>query len=268
VYLAILHIHKTKPFAQFVQLIKDKPLACNLYIAYAKQKDLGLLREFNHALQRAGEVANVAVLEAYQSESFKDRMKGLHVALPFYAKEAKVNPLPHSMTEEQMALLTLEAQWEQQTPSASYVDLSVSELLQQAIKEGAIERAMKIKKAFGVPDKRFWHVEVRTLARAKAWEELAKLVSAKGKVPPIGYLPFVEACVEMKNYHEAARYIQQLSDPHEAMEWLCNIGYWKEAADIAAREKDVDALQLIRSRCRQDPVIKFIDQVLSKLAAS
>jgi len=50
------------------------------------------------------------------------------------------------------------------------------------------------------------------------------------------------------------------------MEWLCNIGYWKEAADIAATEKDVDALQLIKSRCRMPPVIAQIDRVLATLA--
>ena len=42
------------------------------------------------------------------------------------------------------------------------------------------------------------------------------------------------------------------------MEWLCNIGYWKEAADIAAAEKDADALQLIRSRCRMPQAISQI----------
>ncbi len=47
---------------------------------------------------------------------------------------------------------------------------------------------MLLKKQFNIPDKRFWHVQVRTLAKAKAWEELAKLVAAKGKAPPIGYL--------------------------------------------------------------------------------
>ncbi len=276
----------------FFALIKDKPLACNLYVAYCKQKDLPSLKQFYYYLQRASEGANIAVLEAYQSEYWSDRMQGLHIAMELYNRDAKSgpnpNPVPAQITEEQIQLLKLQAQWELESnpkiaaagsggsSTTQYVDLSVSDLLAQAIREGSSSRAVLLKKQFQIPDKRFWHVQVRTLAKAKAWEELMKLVggplkpgqSSSGKAPPIGYLPFVEACIEQKNYPEAAKYIQRLSDPHEMMEWLCNIGYWKEAAEVAAREKDGDALQLIRQRCREPAVMKFIDGVLATLSAN
>jgi len=204
------------------------------------------------------------VLEAYQCETWKERLQGMTIATELYAREAKTNPVPHELTSEQKELLQIQAKWEQETAGASYVDMSVSELLQQAIKEGAVQRAMKLKKQFNIPDKRFWHIEVRTLAQAKAWEELSKLTANK-KVPPIGFLPFVEACIEMKNLPEAAKYIARLPEAHEQMEWLCNIGYWKEAAEVAAKEKDADALQVIRQRCKNDQVIRYIDLVLEKL---
>lgn len=79
--------------------------------------------------------------------------------------------------------------------------------------------------------------------------------------------PFVEACVEAKNYNEAAKYIIRLPDVHEQMEWFGNIGLWKEAADVAAREKDVDALQVIRARCKGQPATQgYIDKLLSMLS--
>lgn len=37
-----------------------------------------------------------------------------------------------------------------------------------------------------MPDARFWHIEVRTLAKLGAWEELEKLVKGK-RAPPIGF---------------------------------------------------------------------------------
>jgi hypothetical protein len=47
------------------------------------------------------------------------------------------------------------------------------------------------------------------------------------------------------------------------MEWLCTIGYWKEAADIAAAVKDVDALRTIRQSCRTPQVQQQIDRWLA-----
>ncbi len=51
------------------------------------------------------------------------------------------------MTDEHMQLLKLQAKWESEAPTTgsgsgvNYVDLSVSDMLQQAIKEGAVRTA-------------------------------------------------------------------------------------------------------------------------------
>ncbi len=108
-----------------------------------------------------------------------------------------------------------------------------------------------------------WHIEVCALARGGCWEELSKLVAGK-KQSPIGFQPFIEVCIQYKNLTEAAKYIARLADYHEQMEWLCNIGFWNEAVDIAAREKDYDALMLLRERCRQAAVVQKIEKIMQQ----
>ena len=114
-----------------------------------------------------------------------------------------------------------------------------------------------------------WLVEVAALSRGGCWDELWRLVAnlrgGRG-VPPIGFTPFIEACIAAGNPSEAARYIAKLPEYHEQMEWLCNIGYWDQAADVAARERDVDALQLLRGRCRQVAVQQKVDRILQHLS--
>lgn len=275
VYSAMLQIRdrmlnvEKRPFEEFFAVIRDKPLARNLYLSYCRQFDLASLKRFYYMLQRPTEAANIAVLEAYQAPDWKERMQGLDIALQLFQKD-KTNEFPAAATEEQIRLLKFQREAEVELarerdksgPEVPFIDLSVSEVIEQYIALGKLRNAVAVKNAFKVPDNRFWYIEVRTLAKAGNWAELAKLTANK-KAPPIGFQPFVEACVEQKNFAEAARYIARLPDPHEQMEWFGNIGYWKEAADVAARERDMEALQLIRSRCRQPQVVQYIDKLLS-----
>jgi hypothetical protein len=202
-------------------------------------------------------------------------MAGL--ALDFYEKD-KTQQFAARAMQEQIELLHMEQDCDRVAKPATRdtrvegagqvnrrdtcVDSSISELLEKHILEGDVKGALAIQKKFRVPEKRLWHIEVRTLAKCRAWDELAKLIANK-KVPPIGFQPFIEACVEQRAFVEAARYIQRLPDPHERMEWLCNIGYWQEAAEVAYAERDPDALMLIRSKCRSPPVMAQIDQWLN-----
>jgi len=250
-------------------LIKDRPLARNLYISYCKEQDLEGLKEFYYQTQQPGEAASVMVLQAYRSESWKERLQQLEIARDFYAKD-KTNPFPATATDEQIALLKEERKMEEELKGASndptkleiFIDLSISQVMAKYIHlPGQSKKAQKVKERFKVPDKRAWHIEVKTLAKDKAWTELFQLVANK-KVPPIGFEPFVEACVEEKAYEQAVKYIQRMTDPHEQMEWLCNIGYWYQAAQVGAKEKDVDALNLIRSRCRDKQVQTQIDALI------
>eukprot|EP00455_Lapot_gusevi_P050047 TRINITY_DN7201_c0_g1_i3.p1 TRINITY_DN7201_c0_g1~~TRINITY_DN7201_c0_g1_i3.p1 ORF type:complete len:118 (-),score=25.31 TRINITY_DN7201_c0_g1_i3:42-395(-) len=114
-----------------------------------------------------------------------------------------------------------------------------------------------------VPDSRYWHLQVKTLAQCHRWEELEKLAPKKNS-SPIGFLPFVESCVEQKNLAEAAKYILKLPEAEQQMEWFCNIGFFKEAAEVAIQNRDVESLQKIRAQCKTPSVLSFIDAALSR----
>ena len=244
----------------------SKPLARDLYITYCKQADLPGLKSFYYHLQKPQEAADVAVLEAYQCEEYKDRLAGFELALEFYEKD-KSQPFAARAIEEEIQLLKLQREQEVTNAESGLLDNSVTQLMEKYIARGDSKRAAKLKTLLRVTDKRMWYTEVVALSRTGCWDELGKLVANK-KVPPIGFQPFIEACIAQKNLVEAAKYIARLSDYHEQMEWLCNINYWNEAVDIAGREKDAEALVLLQQRCRQPMVVQKIEKLLSLIGGA
>ncbi len=79
---------RSKTDAEFFGLIRDKPLARNLFVAYCRQNEyLDQLKAYYYYFQMPVEAAELAVLEAYRSERWRDRMSGLDIAKAFFAKE-------------------------------------------------------------------------------------------------------------------------------------------------------------------------------------
>lgn len=260
VITVVLHLRDHYPFAEFAAFLVPRPMAKNVYMRFCEATDLKALKRLHYHLQKPLDAANIAVREAYRCKDWKERIQGLHIALEFYKKEGKGSFAAQS-TEEQIRLLLTQRQCELEADGDTFIDGSVSDLITKYIKNGQVHRAMKVQQEFQVPEERLWHIEVRVLAACGAWQELAKLTANKRK-PPIGFDPFIEACVEHKNYNEATKYIRRLQDPYSQMEWLCNIGYWQEAVEVATVEKDADALNTIRVRCRDANVVANIEQIL------
>jgi hypothetical protein len=273
IYLCVISIMKAKPTKEFYNILASRPLARNLYINYCKQTDLESLKKFYYHLAQPTEAATVAVLEAYQCENFRDRLNSMRVALDFYEKDKK-DPFTAKITEEQLKLLQLQAEHEQLINSSaaqhsqhnkSLIDCSLSQVLEYYVLSGDSKRAAKLKQQFKVDDKRMWQLEVKTLAAAGLWAELFQLVSSYKKAPPIGFLPIVEICVEYGNAQEALKYIEKLSDYREAMEWLCNLNYWREAAELAAKNKDLEALMVIQQSSRNSTVQQLCEKLKMQL---
>jgi len=104
VYVALMHLKKTKPFNDFFELIRDKPLARNLYVSYCKQRDLVALKTFYYRMSQPAEAANVAVVEAYTSSDWADRIKNLKIAQSFYERE-KTLVFQQQLTTDKIRLL-------------------------------------------------------------------------------------------------------------------------------------------------------------------
>jgi vacuolar protein sorting-associated protein 16 len=260
IIIVVLHLRDHWSFVDFADFIATRPVAKNIYMKYCEAIDLPALKRLHYHLQKPVDAADIAVREAYRCEGWKERIQGLHIAAEFYKKDKK-DAFAAQATEEQIRLLMHQRKCELESDDATFVDGSISDLITKYIKNGQVHRAMKVQQSFSVPEERLWHIEVRVLAECGAWQELAKLTANK-RNPPIGFDPFIEACVEHKNYPEATKYIARLKDPYSQMEWLCNIGYWQKAVEVATVEKDPDALHTIRARCRDGQVVANIEKIL------
>ena len=198
-------------------------------------------------------------MEAYKEPTWKGRRVLLEQA-NFYFGEDKSNTFSQAATKDQLDLMD----YQEACKDRSLLDKTVSQMIESFVQKQDMSRKLQVRRKFKVSEKRLWHLEVRTLARSKDWPELEKLTSSK-KDPPIGFEPFVEACVEQKSYVNAVQYIKRLPDAHHRMEWLCAIGYWREAVEVAAAEKDAHALQVIRHQCRAPQVVQQIDRMLQHM---
>ena len=68
VYLAMLHMKRQLPLAEFFRLVNDKPVAASLLELYGRQNDLSLLKDFYYQDDRRADGAKLLVLEAMDAK--------------------------------------------------------------------------------------------------------------------------------------------------------------------------------------------------------
>ena len=56
-------------------MIKDKPVACDLFVQYARSQDLKLLLFFYHYTQNNVELARMTIHEAYKQGGWAEKVK-------------------------------------------------------------------------------------------------------------------------------------------------------------------------------------------------
>ena len=64
----MLHLKRKLPPPEFIRIISNKPMACNLLEVYCKQQDLKLLKDFYYQDDRRVESANITILESYEQK--------------------------------------------------------------------------------------------------------------------------------------------------------------------------------------------------------
>ena len=131
-----------------------------------------------------------------------------------------------------------------------------------------IKYAEDIRKKLEVSDKIWWHSIINSYTKKGNFNELRTYIdkfSTPRRPPPIGYLPIIESFIEYKKMEYAKEYILKLSDNVEKLEWLCQLKFWNDAVDVAAQEKDFDALRTINNNCNDPKVQKRIQDLMKKL---
>ncbi|CAI8596482.1 unnamed protein product [Vicia faba] len=249
VYLILFHIWQKRQPLEFFGTIQARQLARDLFITYARCYKHEFLKDFFLSTGQLQDVAFLLWKESWELEKnpmaskgsplHGPRIKLIEKAQNLFA-ETKEHTFESKAAEEHAKLLRLQHELEVTTKQAIFVDSSISDTIRTCIVLGNHRAALKVKTEFKVSEKRWYWLKVFALATIKDWAALEKF--SKEKKPPIGYRPFVEACIEADEKGEAIKYIPKLADPREKAESYARIGMAKEAADAASQAKDGELL--------------------------
>ncbi|OVA07247.1 Vps16 [Macleaya cordata] len=269
VYLALFHIWQKSPPLEFFGMIQARPLARDLFITYARCYRHEFLKDFFLSTGQLQDVAFLLWKESWElgknpmaskgSPLHGPRIKLIEKAHNLFA-ETKEHTFELKAAEEHAKLLRIQHELEVTTKQAIFVDSSISDTIRTCIVLGNHRAAMKVRSEFKVSEKRWYWLKVFALATIRDWDALEKF--SKEKRPPIGYRPFVEACVDADEKSEALKYIPKLSDPRERAESYARIGMAKEAADAASQTKDGELLGRLKLTFAQNAAASSIFDTL------
>ncbi|CAM6111380.1 unnamed protein product [Calypogeia fissa] len=274
VYFVIFHIWRQKPILEFFRIIQAKPLARDLFIAYARETDPELLKKFYVAIGHPEGAAEVFLKESWgyaQNSSVgagtplpTQRAKLIDQAAELYS-QTKEHAFEAKSAEEHIKLLKTQHELEAATGQTIFVDSSLSDTITTCITMGNDTAAQKIRTNFKVSDKKFYWIKTFALALTKKFDALEKF--SKEKKPPNGFKPFVEACIQEDEKDEALKYIVKLPDPQDRADAYQRLGMSNEAAEAAAQTKDSEILGRLKSTFGQNsPAGALFDSLRDRLS--
>ncbi|KAL7087130.1 hypothetical protein ACP275_13G047200 [Erythranthe tilingii] len=269
VYLVLFHIWHKKAPLEFFGMIQARPLARDLFVTYARCCKHEFLKDFFLSTGQLQDVAFLLWKESWELAKNPMASKGS----PLHGPRIKLVEKSHNLftetkehiyeskaAEEHAKLLRIQHELEVTTKQAIFVDSSISDTIRTCIVLGNHRAANKVKVEFKVSEKRWYWLKVFALATIRDWDALEKF--SKEKRPPIGYRPFVEACVDAGEKDEALKYIPKLADPREKAEAYARIGMAKEAADAASQAKDGELLGRLKLSFAQNAAASSIFDTL------
>ncbi|XAR49507.1 hypothetical protein NMG60_11032733 [Bertholletia excelsa] len=269
VYLVLYHIWQKRPALEFFSMIQVRPLARDLFINYARCYKHEFLKDFFLSTGQLQDVSFLLWKESWElsknpmaskgSPLHGPRIKLIEKAQSLFA-ETKEHMFESKAAEEHAKLLRIQHELEVTTKQAIFVDSSISDTIRTCIVLGNHRAAMKVKTEFKVSEKRWYWLKVFALATIRDWDALERF--SKEKRPPIGYRPFVEACIDADEKAEALKYIPKLADPRERAEAYARIGMAKEAADAASQAKDGELLGRLKLSFAQNAAASSIFDTL------
>lgn len=252
VYTVIFQTADQKNLEEFNRIILAHPLARDLFVSFTRQSDLEVLRQFYLSTGRLQGAAETLIRESWeqvrrtkkqsldqgtsqQGHPFMTpRLKLLDQAQKLYAN-TKEHQLEANCVGEHVKLLKMQHELETSMGKAIFVDSSVSDTICTCLSLGYNAYADKLKSTFKVPVERFYLLKIKALSAASNWAALEKFASEKK--PPVGFKPFVDACIDGGNNNEAMKYIVKLSNQQDKADAYRRIGLLNEAAE-AESQKD------------------------------
>lgn len=145
------------------------------------------------------------------------------------------------------------------------VNMPIVGCMRYAIMVNCISLADSMAKTFKVQDKRLWRVKMNALAESGNWDVLEDFGDKKS---PIGYSPFVEACMVNHNLREAQHFVEKISDKEERMRCAMKWQLHETAIKCATKLKDIDTLMRICGESRVDTVKNHAKEAIALIEGS
>ncbi|CEF67320.1 Presequence protease, mitochondrial [Strongyloides ratti] len=130
-------------------------------------------------------------------------------------------------------------------------NLSVKELFKLAVKEKNNKLAEEIGKKFSITEKEGWTWKLEAYSENCMWEHVKTMASHPKS--PIGYYPYLEKCYNKDpDRQDLQFYISRLSTSKELIKGYILLGRYDDALEQAKARKDVDSLNYMRRKFRND----------------
>ncbi|XP_026193366.1 vacuolar protein sorting-associated protein 16 homolog [Cyclospora cayetanensis] len=229
--------------SQLVEALHDHPAAQSVFAIYCKQTgQLQLLEQYYERVAAAQEAGlcclSLAEAAAAAGAEWEQRRGWLAYAGGFFAS-VKDSQLPaavaHSETLTSLELLSIQRDLEVKAntcgwlgPPHKFAGLSLMQTIRQLILKMEFAEADNLKKVFNVGDARYWRCKIDALADGMHFDELQAF--AKYRTSPIGYEPFVEACLRKGNRELALQLTYKVQGAEARARFFSALGREDEAA--------------------------------------
>ncbi|KAL8271684.1 hypothetical protein Esti_004397 [Eimeria stiedai] len=229
--------------SQLVEALHDIPAAQSAFEIYCNQTgQLELLEQYYERIAAAQEAGlcclSLAETCAAAAADWGQQRGWLAFAGGFFASARDTQlfaAVAHSETLAALELLSIQRDLEVKANTCGwlggphkFVGLSVMQTIRQLILKMEFGEADALKKTFKISDPRYWRCKIDALADGMHFEEL--LAFAQFRTSPIGYEPFVEACMRKGNRELALQLVYKVKDPQSRAQLFSALGREDEAA--------------------------------------
>ncbi|CAK1543933.1 unnamed protein product [Leptosia nina] len=243
VYIVLLHLKEKMSKHQFQVTIRTTPFAHALYLKYCASHNREALRQVYVQEDDFHGQASTHIRDAIEETNPGSIEASLISARECYKKGK--NDLGASICEDARKLCKQQSSL-QETYGTSFVGLSLHDTVGKLLEQGEIKLADKLRSEYEMPDRRYWWLRILKLAEKDKWDELEKF--SKSKKSPIGFEPFVDACLTRGQNDEALKYLPRCRDDIK-VKYYVKAGFYEEAAQVAFNQKDQSALFFVQNKC-------------------
>eukprot|EP01124_Arcella_intermedia_P027900 TRINITY_DN5562_c0_g1_i1.p1 TRINITY_DN5562_c0_g1~~TRINITY_DN5562_c0_g1_i1.p1 ORF type:complete len:839 (+),score=197.97 TRINITY_DN5562_c0_g1_i1:291-2519(+) len=247
----------------FENLLRRLRPARAIWTQYCKATNLETLIKMYGKEKLPIEVARFQLYQGYYEDNPEETQTRLRLIADMLKKSSS-NRVEARLTEDELALYKVQLELEESL-GVKFVGSSLTNTLYRAILMGASKRAKKIRADFKVPNKRWWWIKVRALAETGRWEALRSFSNPNKHPSPIGYKPFVEACIQNGNSAEAVYYMQFLPNDEIKVTFYVQLQAWNEALEAAENvELSDNIFHLMKSKVKDPIILKKIESLYQK----